>query len=239
MVESTNPPQPRPVWKRYGLEFLLVWRLGIARLLSRWWVILFIVGLGILCVLGNGGWDDRVLNGIRAPDNSKLTDAARFLSYWGDVRWAVILALLLLGLGVVCGCPRWRQICHACLIATAVSGMAVNVFRAPLGRARPYANLPDGFYGPHLKAAYHGFPSGHATSAFASAAAVAAAAPLIGVPCLIFAGGVSWSRLQLNHHHPVDVLTGAALGTLIGLCFGSAVDGAKFRLRRKRRTPRR
>jgi membrane-associated phospholipid phosphatase len=62
---------------------------------------------------------------------------------------------------------------------------------------------------------------------------------LIGVPCLIFAGGVSWSRLQLNHHHPLDVMTGAALGTLIGLCFGSAVDGAKFRLRRKRRALRR
>ena len=176
MAEPANQTKPALTWRHYGQEFLLVWRLGSARLLSRWWMILFIVGLGILCVLGNGGWDDRVLNGIRAPDNSRLTDAAKFLSYWGDVRWAVILALLLLGLGVVCGCPRWRQICHACLIATAVSGVAVNVFRAPLGRPRPYANLPDGFYGPHLESAYHGFPSGHATSAFGSAAARSASA---------------------------------------------------------------
>lgn len=229
-------PQPSSVWRRCGREGLSIWRLGMARLLPRWWQILLIVGIGAALVLGDrGDWDNRLLQQIRQPDNEALTQTAKSLSSWGDVIWAVMLALVLFVVGLKFGCPRWRQIAWACLIATLMSGIVVNLFRAPFGRARPNSPAPEGFNGPHLSHTYHSFPSGHATSAFAPAAAVAAAAPLIGVPCLIFAGSVSWSRMQLNQHHPLDVMTGAALGTLIGLCFGSAVQGAKYRMRRKKR----
>jgi len=234
---ETPPPTEIPsAWRRYGREGLSIWRFGLARLLPRWWQLLLIVGVGVALVLGDrGDWDNQVLQQIRQPDSQVLTQTAKSLSYWGDVIWSVILALGLFVVGVAFGCPRWRQIAWACLLAAVASTIVVTAFRPTLGRARPYSNRPTGFYGPHLKSEFHSLPSGHATSAFASAAAVAAASPLIGVPCLVFAGGVSWSRLQLNQHHPLDVMTGAALGTLIGLCFGSAVEGAKFRLRRRNR----
>lgn len=231
-------PQTKPVsaWRRYGREGLTIWRFGLAQLLPRWWQIFLIVGVGVALVLGDrGDWDNQVLQQIRQPDSDALTQTAKSLSLWGDVIWSVILALVLFVVGVAFGCPRWRQIAWACLFAGLASTLVVNAFRPTLGRARPYSTLPTGFYGPQLMSEFHSLPSGHATSAFASAAAVAAASPLIGAPCLIFAGSVSWSRLQLNQHHPLDVMTGAALGTLIGLCFGSAVKGAKFRLRRKYR----
>lgn len=236
-MDATAPHhKPLSAWRRYGREGLSIWRFGVAQLLPRWWQILLIVGIGVALVLGDrGDWDNQLLRQIRQPDSAALTQTARSLSFWGDVIWAVILAVGLFGVGVAFGCPRWRQIAWACLLAVLASTVILNAFRLTLGRARPSTPVPNGFYGPHLSHAYHSFPSGHATSAFAPAAAVAAAAPLIGVPCLLFAGGVSWSRLQLNQHHPLDVLTGAALGTLIGLCFGSAVKGAKFRLRRKSR----
>jgi membrane-associated phospholipid phosphatase len=231
-------PQNKPIsaWRRYGREGLTVWRIGVARLLPRWWQMLLIVGVGVALVLGDrGDWDNQALRQIRQTDSEVLMQTAKSLSFWGDMVWSVILAMVLFVVGVVFGCPRWRQIAWVCLLAALTSGLVVNLFRPLLGRARPYSSLPTGFYGPHLKSEFHSLPSGHATSAFASAAAVAAASPLIGVPCLIFAGSVSWSRLQLNQHHPLDVMTGAALGTLIGLCFGSAVKGARFRLRRIRR----
>jgi membrane-associated phospholipid phosphatase len=233
-MEATAP-QHKPVsaWRRYGREGLFIWRIGLTRLLPRWWQMLLIVGVGVALVLGDrGDWDNQVLRQIRQTDSEALTHTAKSLSYWGDVIWAVMLAVVLFVVGVAFGCPRWRQIAWACLLAALASTLVVNVFRPTLGRARPYSNRPTGFYGPHLKSEFHSLPSGHATSAFASATAVAAASPLIGVPCLVFAGGVSWSRMQLNQHHPLDVMTGAALGTLIGICFGSAVKGAKFRLRR-------
>jgi membrane-associated phospholipid phosphatase len=234
MAAPEDRQQPRSAWRQYGREFLILWRLSLAQLLSRWWMIFLIVGVGFVLILAARGMDQRLLEQIRRPENETLNEVALLLSVWGNVYWAVILAVVLFALGAWCGCPRWRQVCHACLIAALLSTIAVSILRPMFGRARPYATLPDGFYGPGWNSRYHGFPSGHATSAFASATAVAAASPLLGVPCLLFAGSVSWSRLQLNEHHPLDVITGAALGTFIGLCCGSAVPGTKIRFRRKR-----
>lgn len=236
MPESGRPSPAR----RYSREALSIGRLGMARLLPRWWQIFLVVGAGAaLVLLDRGGWDDKLLQQIRQPDNITLTQTARSLSFWGDVIWALMLAAVLFVVGFKFGCPRWRQIASAILLSVLASTVILNTFRFTLGRPRPTNPVPDGFYGPHLRDhKYHSFPSGHATSAFAPAAAVAAASPLIGAPCLLFAGCVSWSRLQLNQHHPVDVTAGAVLGSLIGLCFGSAVQGARFKMRRrKRRNP--
>lgn len=233
-VPTPEPPQPS-CWRRHGREGLSVWRLGMARLLPRWWLLLLIVGIGAVLAFTGQSWDDQLLEQIRQPDNTALNDTAKSLSHWGDVIWVVPLVLVLFGVGVKFGCPRWRQAAWACVFAVLASTVAVTLLRPTFGRARPHTNLGN-FHGPTLESKFHGFPSGHATSAFAPAAAVLAAAPVVGVPCLIFAGGVSWSRLQLNRHRPLDVLTGAALGTLLGLCFGSAVPGARFRMRRKKRS---
>lgn len=235
-METRTPAKPLSAWQRHAHEALLLWRLGLSHLVQRWWQLLLIVGLGAALVIGDAErWDDQLLQTIRQPDNEALTGAARFLSSFGDVIWAILLAIALFAYGVLFGSPRWRQVAWVCLLSVVASTVIVNLFRPTLGRARPSTELPGDFHGPTLNSKFHGFPSGHATSAFAPAAAVAAAAPIVGVPCLIFASGVSWSRMQLNRHRPLDVMTGAALGTLIGLCFGSAVEGGRFRFRRNQR----
>ena len=99
------------------------------------------------------------------------------------------------------------------------------------GRARPSVNVDDphnysfmrGFKGPDD---YRAFPSGHATVAFAVAAAVTSetkrwwgtkAAWLVGSVLYTGAAGVAWSRMYDNRHWATDVLTGAAIGTFTGL----------------------
>lgn len=214
----------------------MVWRQGLANLLARWWQFPMIVAFGAMLVLADRArWDDLVLQQIQQPENTQLTRVARFFSDYGGGEWAGVVAVVLFGCGLLFGAPRWRQMAWACLLALLVSGIMVNLFRPTLGRARPNAG-PGDFHGPTLNSRYFGFPSGHATSAFAPAAAIAAASPVVGVPCLVFAGAVGWSRMQVNRHRPLDVMTGAALGTLIGLCFGSGVEGARFRLRKKQRS---
>jgi membrane-associated phospholipid phosphatase len=59
---------------------------------------------------------------------------------------------------------------------------------------------------------FHGFPSGHATTAFSVAAALACAAPSRRRVWLLVAGGVGASRVLLNAHFVSDVLGGAAIG---------------------------
>lgn len=69
------------------------------------------------------------------------------------------------------------------------------------------------------------FPSGHATSAFAAAAAVGAFYPRLRVPLYGLAALVGLSRVYLGVHYGLDVLVGAVLGIAIGL-------GAAWAIRR-------
>ncbi len=59
------------------------------------------------------------------------------------------------------------------------------------------------------------FPSGHATTAFAAAAALALLVPSARRPALLLACGVALSRVYLGVHYALDVVAGAALGVAV------------------------
>src|SRR5262245_9409201 len=63
-----------------------------------------------------------------------------------------------------------------------------------------------------LDSRYHSFPSGHATTAFAVAAALTRAAPARRPLWLVVAGLIGAARVLLNAHFLSDVLGGAILG---------------------------
>jgi membrane-associated phospholipid phosphatase len=60
------------------------------------------------------------------------------------------------------------------------------------------------------------FPSAHATTSFAAAAAYSRALPLATPLFYGTAGAFALSRPYLGVHYPSDVLAGATLGTVIG-----------------------
>jgi undecaprenyl-diphosphatase len=60
------------------------------------------------------------------------------------------------------------------------------------------------------------FPSGHATTAFAAAAAIGVLCPKLRVPAFGLAAFVALSRVYLGVHFTLDILVGAVLGTLLG-----------------------
>jgi membrane-associated phospholipid phosphatase len=67
------------------------------------------------------------------------------------------------------------------------------------------------------------FPSGHAMSAFAVAAAIALLAPRLRWAVLAVAGVIAVSRAYLGVHFWLDVLAGAAFGIAIGASMAIAV----------------
>ena len=58
------------------------------------------------------------------------------------------------------------------------------------------------------------FPSGHTTSSFAASTALAVFYPRLGIPALLFAALMAFSRLYLFVHFPSDIIVGAIVGSL-------------------------
>jgi membrane-associated phospholipid phosphatase len=64
------------------------------------------------------------------------------------------------------------------------------------------------------------FPSGHTSTAFATAGSVmASAGPILGLPVLALAGLTGYSRIQQRAHYTGDVIFGATLGYTMGTGF--------------------
>jgi undecaprenyl-diphosphatase len=70
------------------------------------------------------------------------------------------------------------------------------------------------------------FPSSHATS---TATAAVVFAPLLGRWTFLLPVVMAWSRMALGVHYPTDVLTGAAIGTAVGIASERQRKGASAR----------
>lgn len=111
----------------------------------------------------------------------------------------------------------WRRACLAAVLSAGL-GLAVGkVISELVDRARPFVADP---YGVHLFASHAadpGFPSDHATAAFAIAMAIFLRKRSWGIFALVAATVLSIGRVALGVHYPSDVLAGAALGSAAAL----------------------
>jgi undecaprenyl-diphosphatase len=117
-----------------------------------------------------------------------------------------------------CADLRCRRIFPLVALAAAVSFFVASglnwLVKDLVGRARPPHSM-------ELEAlvalpASPSFPSGHAMSAFAVAAAIAVLAPRVRWAVLGVAAAIAFSRVYLGVHFWIDVLAGAALGIAVG-----------------------
>jgi membrane-associated phospholipid phosphatase len=68
------------------------------------------------------------------------------------------------------------------------------------------------------------FPSGHAASGFAFAAAIGRDQPGLGLALGFLAAGVAYSRVHTGVHYPGDVVVGALIGSGTGQAVAALVD---------------
>jgi len=150
------------------------------------------------------------------------------VSFWGDFPrgWLILLAVLGV-LGWRLRKRHWRVIALAALIAGTFAGAQVQIISSLTGRPRPSTGVADCLHGPTLDRNYKSFPSAHATCAFAVATALVVMLPALGVPCLLAAALVAWSRMALTAHYPSDVWVGIWFGIINGLLFGLAARRLK------------
>ena len=75
----------------------------------------------------------------------------------------------------------------------------------------------------------YSFPSGHSIASFAGAGALLHYSKMLGIPAMMLANLIAFSRMYLYVHFPTDVAAGAILGTI------SAKAATNFFEKRERR----
>jgi undecaprenyl-diphosphatase len=115
------------------------------------------------------------------------------------------------------------------VLAVAVADWAATGLKALIDRPRPplrYAEPKTLVPLPHDGS----FPSGHAATSFAAATMLSFASPRLAPFLFLLAAAISFSRVYVGVHYPLDVIGGAVLGVLVATALRRLV-------RARRRSP--
>ncbi len=128
------------------------------------------------------------------------------ITHLGDLGWFWIFTAILLALN-----SKTRTVGIAAIAALALSTFISNVIlKNAVMRPRPFEVLPQ-LLPLITSASGYSFPSGHTTAAFASAFTYYRLLPKwFGIPALLLATLIAFSRLYLGVHYPGDIIGGIA-----------------------------
>lgn len=151
---------------------------------------------------------------------------ARLMTNFGESGWIIIVSAFLFFEGLVgyrlarstrcrCRAAQISRIGGYLLLTIASSGIAANLLKRIIGRARP-DHYHDwgilGFSPFNGHSSFESFPSGHATTVGAFFAALAFLSPryrFVFIACAIW---LAATRVMIGAHYPSDVIAGLALG---------------------------
>lgn len=157
-----------------------------------------------------------ILQRLRGGSSDTLWTLISFLGNYGAV-WIILSAALLFF-------PKTRRAGAAILLALLIGLLVGNIFLKELVmRPRPFVTHPDliALFDPGDE---WSFPSGHALSSFAAAAALCFYHRKSSILAFLLAAAIAFSRLYACVHYPSDVLAGALIGILCGLLAGWLTD---------------
>lgn len=164
--------------------------------------------------------DYHILNAIQALRCPVLDFLMPLITYFAEygIGW-ILLALVLILI------KKTRKPGLAAGIALILGLLAVNLIAKPLVfRVRPYDNEAFVSLRMYLRSDLlipawgdGSFPSGHAAASMEAAVAILLYNKKVGIPALVMAILVCFSRLYLYMHYPSDVLAGMLIGTALAL----------------------
>jgi membrane-associated phospholipid phosphatase len=172
-----------------------------------------------------GAVDKAVYSAVAATPTPTLDEPVRRLSNAANNSglWFTIAA----GLGLTGGTTGRRSAVRGAVAITVTSALVNLLAKSALPRRRPDRAGAGVIAGRNVRMPTSGsFPSGHAASGFAFAAAIGRDQPWLGMGLRFLAAAVAYSRVHTGVHYPGDTVVGA----LIGEGTGQAVAGVMDRL---------
>lgn len=153
-----------------------------------------------------------ILDWIQAYLRHPLLDPVMvFITTLGNagILWIVLTILLAVKRST-------RKTAAALAVALALCLLFGNLLLKPLiGRIRPF-NVQDAVTLLITAPLDYSFPSGHTMSSFAAAMVLLRTDRRMGIPAMVLAALIAFSRMYLYVHYPTDVLAGLLLGCLFG-----------------------
>lgn len=133
-----------------------------------------------------------------------LTPFMKIVTFLGNGGWFWILCAV-----VLLAIPKTRKTGYAAVLSLIFGVIVTNLLlKNIVARPRPFAEI-EALIPLIAKPTDFSFPSGHTTASFAVALVMLRMLPKkIGIPAVVLAALVAFSRLYLGVHYPTDVLAG-------------------------------
>lgn len=184
-----------------------------------------------ICALSYYTLDRPVAVYCRGLDKS-VRDFFRTVTYLGVSTWYMAASAAMFAFfRFVRKREAWSNRGLLVFLSVSLSGIITDLIKFVLGRARPTLLFEKdwyGFYFFEIKYAFLSFPSGHAATVAALAAALYFMFPRYG---FLYALGmllVMASRVVIGSHYLGDVIFGAYLGAITALAVGRVMDSKGF-----------
>mgnify|MGYP002564795596 FL=1 len=145
-----------------------------------------------------------------------LTPFMKIVTFLGNGGWFWILCAV-----VLLAVPKTRKTGYAAVLSLIFGVIVTNLLlKNIVARPRPFAEI-EALIPLIAKPTDFSFPSGHTTASFAVALVMLRMLPKkIGIPAVVLAALVAFSRLYLGVHYPTDVLAGfviALVGSMLSV----------------------
>lgn len=152
-----------------------------------------------------------------------LTPFMKIVTFLGNGGWFWILCAV-----VLLAVPKTRKTGYTAVLSLIFGVIVTNLLlKNIVARPRPFAEI-EALIPLIAKPTDFSFPSGHTTASFAVALVMLRMLPKkIGIPAVVLAALVAFSRLYLGVHYPTDVLAGFVVA-LVGSSL--AVWGVRTKL---------
>lgn len=158
-------------------------------------------------------WGFRLINDL-AGRTAWLDRVLVLVAQYGPLLFAAALAWLWVAQREGPQRDRDRLAAGRALAAAALALAAGQVITWVYPRPRPFMTHPVRLLIP--PSTDPSFPSDHALAAFAIAGALAWSHRRLGVGLVLLGGLLSFARVFVGTHYPLDVLTGAVIGWAVG-----------------------